>query len=448
MRNPSTSRMKVLACAYACNPFHGSEEGVGWGWVNAIAQHHEVWVLTAGYHRRDLEEALRRQPEKYSHLHFAYVEEKSWHYRPTPAWIWIENSIIKPIMNWAYRSWLRSAFILGSLLHREIEFDLAHQITYVGFRFPGHLWKLGVPFVWGPIGGLENTPWHLLPSMGVQGAMYYGSRNTINAMQRRLLRAPRKAFAAAGPGVIAATSSIQREIRRWYRIDSEVICEVGLPRQTTDIHSVRADREPLRIAWSGLHLPGKALHLLLRALSRLPESIDWRLDIYGDGQSRPEWQQLANRLGVELRCIWHGQVPRREALDGLKSAHLFVTTSLKDLTSTVILEALANGVPVLCPDHCGFSDVVTDSCGIKIPIRDVHEFEEGLNLAIRKLAHHEMLRRQLAAGALRRARNFSWEAKAEAIDRVYDRVLRDARERSVAVAEAAMEAPAHSQPSP
>jgi glycosyltransferase involved in cell wall biosynthesis len=436
--------MKVLACAYACNPFHGSEEGVGWGWVNAIAQHHEVWVLTAAYHRRDLEEALRRQPEKRGRLHFAYVEEKPWHYRPTPAWIRIENSIIKPIMNWAYRSWLGSAFILGSLLHREIDFDLAHQITYVGFRFPGHLWKLDVPFVWGPIGGLENTPWRLLPTMGPRGAMYYGARNVVNAMHRRFLRPPRKAFAAAGPGVIAATSSIQREIRRWYRVESEVICEVGLPRQTTDTHFVREDREPLRIAWSGLHLPGKALHLLLRALSRLPESIDWRLDIYGDGPSRTGSQHLASRLGIELQCIWHGQVPRTEALEGLKSAHLFVTTSLKDLTSTVILEALANGVPVVCPDHCGFADVVNEHCGIKILIGNVREFETGLSRAIVAIARDEAMRRRLAEGALLRARDFSWEAKAEAIDRVYDRVLRGAYERDVAVSGTVIKVSGHS----
>jgi glycosyltransferase involved in cell wall biosynthesis len=437
--------MKILACAYACNPFHGSEEGVGWGWVNAMALHHEVWVLTAGYHRRDLEEALRRQPEKRGRLHFAYVEEKPWHYRPTPAWIRIENSIAKPIMNWAYRLWLDSAFILASRLHREIGFDLAHQITYVGFRFPGHIWKLNAPFVWGPIGGLENTPWRLLPTMGPHGAIYYGARNVVNSMHRRFLRPPRKAFAAAGSGVIAATCGIRREIRHWYKVDSEVICEVGLPRQTTYTHSFRADdREPLRIAWSGLHLPGKALHLLLRALSRLPESIDWRLDIYGDGPLRTGWQKLAIKFGVESRCIWHGHLPRAEALEGLKSAHLFVTTSLKDLTSTVILEALANGVPILCPDHCGFADVVNEQCGMKIPIGNVREFETGLSRSIIAIACDEMMRRRLAEGALLRARDYSWEAKAEAIDRVYDRVLRAASERDVAGSRTVIEAAIHS----
>jgi glycosyltransferase involved in cell wall biosynthesis len=263
-------------------------------------------------------------------------------------------------------------------------------------------------------------------------------------MHRRFLRLPRKAFAAAGPGVIAATSSIQREIRRWYGVDSEIICEVGLPLQITNTHSVRADRQPLRIVWSGLHLPGKALHLLLRALSRLPESIDWRLDIYGDGPSRTGWQNLASRLGIESRCIWHGQVPRAEALEGLKSAHLFVTTSLKDLTSTVILEALANGVPVVCPEHCGFSDVVNEQCGIQIPISAVREFETGLSRAIVAIAGDETTRRRLAEAALVRARDYSWEAKAEEIDGVYDRVLHAECEGDVAVSRTAIEVSGHS----
>jgi glycosyltransferase involved in cell wall biosynthesis len=200
----------------------------------------------------------------------------------------------------------------------------------------------------------------------------------------------------------------------------------------------------MRIAWSGRHLPGKALHLLLQALSRLPVPIDWRLDIYGDGPSRKGWQQLANGLGVEARCIWHGQVSRTEALEGLKVAHLFVTTSLKDLTSTVVLEALANGVPVLCPDHCGFSDVVNEHCGIKIPIGSVREFETGLSSAIVAAARDETMRRCLAEGALVRARDYSREAKGEAIDRVYDRVLRSRRERDVAVSRTVIEASGNS----
>jgi len=417
-------RLKVLAAAYACDPSRGSEMAVGWGWTTAVANNHDVWVLCADWQRESIERFVARNPGKFANLRFVYVSPKPWHYTDSH-WFWqkCESSILKPLVHSSYRLWQRDAYAEALELHRSVHFDLVHQLTFVGFRFPGHLWKLGIPFVWGPIGGLENTPWGLLPTMGARGAVYYGARNLVNSMHRRFLRQPRKAFAAAGPGVIAATSSIQREIQRWYRIDSEVICEVGLPPHTIDRHSLRADQESLRIAWSGRHLPGKALHLLLRGLSRLPNSIDWRLDIYGDGPSRTGWRQLAGRLGIELRCIWHGQVPRVEALEGLKSAHLFVTTSLKDLTSNVILEALAQGVPVLCPDHCGFPDVIDETCGIRLPIGSVEQFERALAETIMKLAGDESMRRWLAAGALARAPHFSWNAKARAIDNVYRRVM-------------------------
>lgn len=416
--------LKVLVAAYACDPFRGSEQGVGWGWLNAIKRHHEVSVVTTDWLRERIEAATRANPAEFRNVSFHYVPPKFWHYRePSRFWQTCERSVFKPLMHWSYRGWQLEAYKLAAELHRSVGFDLVHQLTFVGFRFPGFLWKLGIPFVWGPIGGLENTPWRLLPAMGVRGAAYYGARNLVNSMHRRFLRLPRKAFAAAGPGVIAATGGIRREIQRWYGVDAEVICEVGLPPQTCNTYAMRRDGEPLRIAWSGRHLPGKALHLLLRALSHVPDTTDWRLDIYGDGPSKLKWQRLAARFGIESRCTWHGQVSRAEALAGLKSTHLFVTTSLKDLTSTVILEALANGVPVICPDHCGFPDVVSDRCGMRIPIRNVGEFEAGLSRAIIEIACDETLRRRLAAGALRSAREFSWEAKAEAIDRVYQRVL-------------------------
>ena len=36
--------MKILDVAYACDPYRGSESGVGWAAVCRIARHHDVWV--------------------------------------------------------------------------------------------------------------------------------------------------------------------------------------------------------------------------------------------------------------------------------------------------------------------------------------------------------------------------------------------------------------------
>lgn len=416
--------LKVLVAAYACDPYRGSDLGVGWGWARAAARNHEVWVLTADWERKSIERFVAAEPDECRNMHVVFVTPRLWHYTE-PHWFWsaCESSLLKPVVNWSYRRWQWDAYKTAQELHRKIGFDLAHQMTFVSFRFPGHLWKLDLPFVWGPIGGLENTPWRLLPWMGAGGAVYYGARNVVNSAHRRFLRSPRRAFASAGSGVIAATSGIRREIRRWYGIDAEVICEVGPPPQIVDRCERRAASDPLRIAWSGRHLPGKALQLLLRALSRMPDGLDWRLDIFGDGPCYNAWRKLAGRLEISSRCAWRGQVSREEALRGLRLAHVFVVTSLKDLTSTVILEALAQGVPVICPDHCGFSDVITDECGMKLPISSPREFEQALTPAILSLAFDEDRRRWLSAGALRRARELSWEAKADALDRIYRRVI-------------------------
>lgn len=412
----------MLVSAYACNPYRGSEHGVGWDWVTMIARRHDTWVLTAEFQRADIERQLEASPELRRHLHFCYVPAKPWFYRPTQAWVFIENSPLKPLMNFADSLWLREAFKLAKGLQEEIRFDLAHQLTWVGFRFPGHLWKLDLPFVWGPIGGLENTPWRLLPLLGVQGAVYYSFRNLINSTQKVLLRNPKRAFRRASKGIIAATDGIQAEILRCYGEHSEVICETGPPAFAASRYCTRTANEPLRIAWSGLHVPGKALPLLLRGLHRLPSEVDWRLDILGEGPCTSRWRAMAKRLGLDNRCTWHGWLPRPDALHLIHRTHLFAISSLKDLTSTVLLEALSQGVPVMALDHCGFSTVLNETCGIRLPVGKPSQIVEGFANAIVRIWRDEAARRSMAAAALNRAREFSWERKAEALEAIYARV--------------------------
>ena len=410
----------ILIAAYACNPKRGSEEAVGWNWVQTIARRHSVTVLTAAYHERDIREAC----DPSANPRFVFVPHRPWHYAPTPAWRRIESSIAKPIMNLAYVSWQREAYGIARALIAHERFELVHQLTYVGFRFPGHLHKFGLPFVWGPIGGLENTAWGLLPAMGPSGAVYYAGRNLINSAQRQFLRSPHRAAHAAGPGLIAATESIARELKALYGTDSTVISEVIAPLELSPLVPLeRCADEPLRVVWSGQHLPGKALNLLLQALALVPAGVRLEVHILGDGLMGPRWQALAKRLGVEGRCVWLGQLPRLQALEIMGAAHVLAITSLKDLTSTVLLEGLALGLPVICPDHCGFSGVVTDACGVKVDAHSARRLVAGMAEGLAQLERDEPRRRRMAACALVRARAFSAEALSRKIEEVYARVL-------------------------
>ena len=414
------SRLRILAIAFACNPTGGSEAGVGWGWVNAIAAHHDVTVLTADFNSGDIERHQKTcNGQARNNPRFIYVRHRPWHYRPQGIWLKIENSMAKPLMNLAYQNWLRCTFEEAKREIAQSRYDLVHLITYVGWRFPGSFYHLGIPFVWGPIGGLMNTPWRLFPALGIKGALYYGGRNLVNSLQIMVLPGPRRALRQAQGAVIAATSEIQDALWKHFGSTSRVICEVGLPEVGAAEIQPRAAGEPLRICWSGLHLPGKALHLLLRAMVDLPKEMDYEVHILGDGPCSQEWRALAERLGVNGRCQWHGRLSRDEALQVMKTCHILVITSLKELTSTVALEAVALGLPVVCPDHCGLADLITDQCGIKIHAGSGRQIQAGLTAALTILYRDDQLRCQLGRGAVERSRYYSWESKMAVLDEIY-----------------------------
>ncbi len=413
-------RLTVLVQAYACNPYKGSEEGVGWGWVRAISELHDLHVLTAEYHQADIENYLREDPALAERVRFHFVPAKKWHYRPVPAWIAIENSALKPIMHVAYRLWQRDAYRQALELMRSIDFDLVHVITYVGFRFPGAYWRLPIPLVWGPIGGLQNTPWRYFPVLGLRGAITFGGRNLLNTLDKLLLIGPRRAFRKAEGGVIAATSSVQEDIRRWYSVDSVVRCEIGaVARQSPEETNQRDPEEPLRIVWSGLHIPGKALPLLLDALADLPADVSWQLTVLGGGPCTDRWKRIAEERRVAANIDWTGQVDRKEAIRIVENSHVMVITSLHDLTSSVLVEALCMGVPVVCPDHYGFSDAVDDTCGIRVDTSSLDAIRRGTCAALTRLYHDESFRRDLARGASVRAGHFGWDETRDLVSRVY-----------------------------
>lgn len=407
-----SSRLRVLVAAYACSPVRGSESGVGWGWVEAISRYHDLWVLTGAHCKGEIEAELSRRPELRERLHFHYITRTQYK--------WAEK-LWPPAYLYTYKhQWQKTALEVASRLHEQIHFDVVHQLTYVGFRVPGLLWQLDAPFVWGPIGGLEQTTWALMPALGLRGGLYFVSRNLINEWDKKFSRAAKLAFSRADGGIIAATTSIGKEIRRFYGYDSAIISEIGLPPVNRRTLTRRLQGTPLALLWCGNHIPGKALPFLLAALKKLPAQLNWKLTVLGDGPCSKQWQRLARKSGLAHRCEWFGQVPRSTVLDKMQAAHVLVITSIYDLTSTVLVEALASGLPVICPDHCGFADAITPDSGIKVPATSSHALIEGLRAGIVRL-DDEAVRLHVAAGALQQSSAFEWDLKARAVSDIYFR---------------------------
>lgn len=408
--------MRVLVSAYACSPSQGSEPSVGWGSISALSAHHDLDVLVDDRFREAIEDHARRHP------HSSVSRRVTFHYLTRRRRFWLEK-LWPPAYYSTYREWHRNAYELACGLISHEKFDLVHQLTMVGFREPGYLWKLGVPFVWGPIGGMGLFPWRFLGGIGLRGALHYLGYNLYNAAQMRWMRRPAKAARKAGIGLIAATRENLEGAARHWGVEGALLSEVGLPRPPVQQVPARAPEEPLRVIWSGLHLPGKALHLGLHAMARLPKQAAWTLDVLGAGPMTRQWQALARRLGIDGRVRFNGWLAREQALALMTDSHVMLITSLRDLTSTVTVEALALGLPVVCPDHCGFADAVDDGCGVRVPVDSPRRTIDGIARAVARLAADEPYRQRLAQGALKRAAEFDWDAKADVVDSVYRRVL-------------------------
>jgi glycosyltransferase involved in cell wall biosynthesis len=365
--------------------------------------------------KTEIEEHLASFPELKKNLKFYFIEKKR-NKKLRKLW--------PPSYYWFYKSWQKKAFQLALELDKKEKLDIVHQLNMVGYREPGYLWKIDKPFVWGPIGGLENSPWNFLPSLGFKGMLFYTGRNIFNLFQRNLLKRAKQAATRSNAVLIAATPGNQKLISDLWNTNSQVICEVGQENQGIEIVTSKrtTTNEPLKIIWSGQHTPGKNLALLLDALEKV--KFPFELHILGKGEMTNTWKKTAQNKGLTEHCVWYGWTERQEAIEIMSTGHVFCITSISDLTSTVTLEALSYGLPIICLDHCGFSQVVTEECGIKIPVDSPRKAAINIAKALKTLYDDENYRQSLSKGAIHRASDFSWEKKIEKLNSIYISLLK------------------------
>lgn len=154
----------------------------------------------------------------------------------------------------------------------------------------------------------------------------------------------------------------------------------------------RAGRPP-ELATLCRLVPWKGLAGLLRALPALPEV---RLHVVGDGPERASLEALTRSLALADRVVFHGQLPRAQALAILARADAFVLNSTYEGLPHVVLEAMRLGVPVVATSAGGTPEAVDDGrTGLLVSPGDEH----ALTAAIRRVLSETGLAGRLADAA-------------------------------------------------
>lgn len=416
--------MKVLLMAYECSPYRGSEWAVGWGRLLEAARAVETHVVTSGENFEALERAQAEGLVPPGVKFYTPLPDKKLSGMQAKPGLFAYNYV-------AYHYWQKLAMKLVRELHARERFDLVHQVNVCTFREPGYTWQLGIPYLWGPVGGTQNFPLRFLSLLPPVEAFKEGMRGLSNRLS---LRKPRvRAAAKAAAMIVAANSTNKRDYERVFERPAELLLETGL-REVNDpdrsrfeerIAEKSAGREahPLQILWSGELQTRKALPILLRALAGLKE-LPWQLTVLGDGPMRSLWAKEAENLGLGDRVVFAGRLPFPEAVDRMNHAELFCFTSLRDTSGNVVLEAMAAGVPVICFDHQGVGDMVAHGQnGIKVPVSFPQQAITDFAAAIREMIEQPERLLALSLGSTTQARKFLWSRNGDWVLTAYQRLV-------------------------
>jgi glycosyltransferase involved in cell wall biosynthesis len=117
------------------------------------------------------------------------------------------------------------------------------------------------------------------------------------------------------------------------------------------------------------------LELGLRTLARLLEHHDdARLLVTGRLVVPPE--PLIDELGLRDRVQLVGEYTQRDAPGIFRSAHLLLHTKVNDPCPTLVVEAMACGLPVVYPASGGTAELVGDEAGIGVEHPDTWERDD------------------------------------------------------------------------
>jgi len=406
-------RLRILMSAYACEPHQGSEPGVGWHWATRLARAgHQVRVLTRANNRGAIESVLETNPVP--NLRFAYYDLPEWMCR------WKNHAGL-----WArlyYLWWQWGAYGVARRLCREARFDLVHHITFGVFRHPSFMAFLGLPFVFGPVGGGESAPQPLRRTFPLRGYLFDLVRDIANWVVRvdPLMAAVFRRSAAT----LCKTGETLQSIPPRFHDKCQVQVELGTDGRPAATRHRQREEGGFRLLYVGRLVYWKGLHLGLMAFARLLESHPGAtLTVVGRGPDAAWFRDLAQRLDIEGSVNWVAHLEHAAVMRAYLHHDAFLFPSLHDSSGNVVLEALSSGLPVVCLDAGGPAVLVDPSCGFRIRPGMPQQVVEDLARALAALAGDRHLVRSMGEAARYRAHeHFSWARQVTRMERLYQSV--------------------------
>ena len=269
-----------------------------------------------------------------------------------------------------------------------------HQIASIAY-------KRGVPVVWSPHGSL--TPWALHHK-------WLKKQIAWHVYQKRDLQRA---------SLLHVTAQSEVKDMRRLGLQNELIVQplgVNFRWSEDELHKIKNGMKEKRILFlSRLH-PKKGIDNLIKAWAKIKREVGqgavdgWKIEIVGEDSFPGYGAELKRQcvaMGVEDDFVFRGAVYGDERELAYARARLFVLPSHSENFGSVVVEALANGTPVITTTGTPWQSLQVNRCGWWIDVG-----VEPLACVLKEAMSLDdaMLRAMGARGREWMRRDFDWVA--------------------------------------
>lgn len=398
----------VLASAYACDPYEGSEPGVGWNIIQSIAEINKITVITRNNNAPNINTYLSDHPNK--NLTFIYFDP--------PYWLTFWKKGGRGIRTYYYLWQLFQIPVINKLVNRN-SYDIAHHVTFVNDWLFSSLCFSRLPFVWGPIGSHPVIPFSLRSSFKsfVKDRLRYYFQCFMRIIDPLYWYCAHRASL-----IICIENTIPRKLPlKLFRNDKKIIhTAIGVEELPNDNNNLSNANKKLTVLSVGRLIPIKGFDLTIEAFSKFHNlHPDSELTIIGKGPLKTNIIDLCDTYNIRDHVKIMEWMSRDELISIMSESDIFLFPSMEG-GGMVVLEAMANKMPVICLDYGGPGIMVNDKCGFKITVDTRSTTINNLSNALCAYANNTELMKQHGINARAHIENnYLWSKRKDSFTRWY-----------------------------
>lgn len=399
----------ILATAYAINPYKGSEDGMGWNFALQIARFNHLIIYTRENNQPAIEKYMAENPDPlYRNIIFRYYD------LPEKARFWKKGSrgAMLYYLLWQYG-------VYRHIRKNKIQCDIVHNLNFHNDWTPSFLWKLNVPFVWGPVGHHPAIPPSFLKKADFKTRMLEWSKWKI-----------KKAFWNLSPALRATVKNADHI----FCMNSEAPKVLGLKSGYSIVPSVatqdfgkgqRENHPSFTIISAGRLVPLKGFDLTIQSFSLFCEKLNVeersgvKLLIIGSGPDQRELEQLAQRGGHADKITFIPWIDRSDLMKLFRESSAFLFPSHEG-AGMVVAEALSFGLPVICLDNSGPGEFIDHNCGFAVKGKTSADAIVQMTDALQTLYSDSTLHEKMSHEARKKFETaFDWNVRGHQLQEIY-----------------------------